>query len=146
MKEIKFRGRRVDNGEWVYGSLISDRGHIVHSSKHPCGKYAYIVSPELFSTAVTAVRTDVGEVNISNYCYEVDPITVGQYIGIKDADGVEIYEGDIVEYENGNAGYGRPRWQEISRDIIPSLCCHDEYEDNISWWQSGKVIGNIHDN
>jgi len=67
------------------------------------------------------------------------------YIGLTDIDGVEMYEGDIVEYENGNAGYGRPRYQEISRDVIKSITNHDDFVDNISWWVLGKVIGNIHE-
>ncbi len=86
----------------------------------------------------------------SDYCgfdrfLRDDRFIVEQFTGLLDCQGVEIYEGDIVEYENGNAGYGRPRHEEISRDVIPELNNHDEYVDNISWWQGGAVIGNIHE-
>lgn len=70
MREIKFRGRRLDNREWVYGSLI-----IFHDWE---------------GNRRVQIVDDVGNI------YEADPATVGQYTGLKDKDGKEIYEGDII--------------------------------------------------
>lgn len=122
MREIKFRGKRLDNGEWVVGSYIEAENRD-RSIAHQIIPYK----------AGLVVR-------------EVDPATVGQYTGLKDKNSKEIYEGDVlrwfvndlistapVEYRDGAF------W--MVRDINTG---HGVWND----WLRGEyeIFGNIHDN
>ena len=130
MREIIFRGKRKDNGEWVQGFVFGD--DLIGSNK-------------MFIGAIIIENGEIVGTSIS----EVVPESIGQYTGLTDKNGKKIFEGDIVNVNtNKDALYhiyeGRHlviRFDEYHRFVASGsleypLCNRYEWE----------VIGNIHDN
>ena len=130
-RQIKFRGKRADNGEWVYGDLIHGAGYKYGNS--------YILPNKQW------LPTDCDPLD----GYKVIPSTVGQFTGLFDCNGKEIYEGDIVRYYDdiedelvsSHVIYHK---ESCSFCVAPTKLCGD-YIGITAYWQF-EVIGNIHDN
>lgn len=141
MREILFRGKRVDNGEWVYGQYIKACEHW-----HRFGKHEDWITRGAIQNG--------GIINLWGRC-AVIPETVGQYTGFKDDQDVRIFEGDIVEvrYDDDTA------YLTEVRAYGNTLCVDIEGEDYnfaaidfaVEQWREEdccelKVISNIYDN
>ena len=126
-REILFRGKDFLKEEWVYGDLVKTKNFV--AIKRTNGDYFHPT--------------------------QVSPNTVGQYTGLKDKDGREIYEGDILQYigkrrDNMNKVYRRKvvfhegMFALLSKELPAySALNYHCMEDGRSAW---SVIGNIHDN
>lgn len=144
MREILFRGKRTDNGEWVEGYYY---------------KAKYCRTDDELCDYITVPHPK--EYNEPSSHYIVNPDTVGQYTGLEDKNGTKIFEGDMI----------KPFDDEIDKMVVEFnfgqflLCLYGErgYMAEYGWEESGnygcfeaeplssygddiEVIGNIHDN
>ena len=129
MRQIEFRGKEIDTGGWVFGYYVKKLMPLNNLN----GICHYIYG-----------EVEDADGKFHNDSWEVIPETVGQYTGLRDVDNRKVYEGDIIQYENSNAGYGRPRQEEISTYTVPRLVNLDIVDD-FYIFLNGHITGNIHD-
>ena len=143
-REIKFRGKRLSEGKptdcWAYGSLRCYYGGIDDSSL-----FKRDPNPEMYSVGIRAC--EIFDPKTRN-TYAVNPETVCQFTGLRDRNGVEIYDGDIISLRDY---IGEVRWN----DNISAFCIRFSFESELgikplgSWIdrrRNCRVIGNVFDN
>ena len=129
MREILFRGKRVDNGEWIQGDIVQFPVH---------GVVRIVEQEPSYKDA------------------EVDSDTVGQYTGLTDKNGRKIFEGDIIHLEYSQVFFGGVYFGEYTAEVSYKEGCFitdginngGEIETPLSGFNNDEVeiIGNIHDN
>lgn len=125
-REIKFRGKRKDNGEWVYGYYARDQLEVA-------GDIIDMI-----------VGMDLG-------WYVIIPETIGQYTNLKDKNGKEIYEGDVVQCDGNKDMWGEVAYQADYRTGFgyiqqgPTMrdVRHGEFDGGLTRF---TVIGNVWEN
>nr|DAV04422.1 MAG TPA: YopX protein [Caudoviricetes sp.] len=140
MRSIKFRGKRIDNGMWVDGDLVTT------------------LTPKGSMVTCPAIHTTNGTIGT----FFVHPETVGQFTGLFDKNGKKIYEGDIVK-KTTKSGYPDEYIAEIvfrdgsfglknnSRYGLP-VCILVKESNWVDGNASGKstyeyeIIGNVYEN
>ena len=144
MREILFRGKRTDNGEWVEGYLYE------HEPPLQCiVSKDYIPEPSRWYI----IKTAFADWNMPRQVefIEIDPDTVGQFTGLLDKNGKRIFEGDVLRWVGPDGEVGKVYVVFAGgvfalQSVECPLADPDLFADFEIGEQTLEVIGNIHDN
>lgn len=124
MRDILFRGKRTDNGEWVKGSYVEAK-----NAWHKFGLHKDWIIPMAFANggwfAIAQRFPVVGD-------------TIGQFTGIRDKHGKPIFEGDILKWDEKEWGGSHLEEAKWDYDLL-------DMRKN-DWTEWCEIVGNIHDN
>jgi hypothetical protein len=134
-REIKFRGKRIDTKEWIIGNL-----HIPNKLFKDT-----LICPDTIYGDIAPGFEDGDDFDlVKSYgcaigCYHrVISETIGQFTGLKDRKGIEIFEGDIVDISKFE---GSALYRMVINDIMQLP--NELFGSNVDWYE---VIGDIYDN
>ena len=131
MREIRFRGKRTDNGGWAYGDLV----------RYYENQRRFIAYDQL---AYMYKECGIDRL-VSERFFEVNPDTVGQYTGLRDMNGREIYEGDIIFFEPFGT-HNNDRIVKFEQGCFVGELIRNGYSQTLSSTDLFKIIGHIHEN
>jgi uncharacterized phage protein (TIGR01671 family) len=128
MREILFRGKRVDNGKWVEGDYFTDQ---IAKGSNPC-------------VDISIIRNDLHE------DFEVNPKTIGQFIGLHDKNGKKVFGGDKIYVDCSEVGGSFEDGVYIVKYFLPDCGFYLETTDKKNAIKFNEcylyeVLGNIYD-
>jgi uncharacterized phage protein (TIGR01671 family) len=127
MREIEFRGKRLNDGQWVFGQLTTPHKN-----------------PNIWPS-VSGAHLPTG--------YPVDPATIGQFTGLRDKNGAKIFEGDVLHHIwQSGGGETLETVSEVKFSNGSFIADDHKRADFILFlhvnkdWATVEVIGNVYDN
>lgn len=134
MRNILFKGKRKDNGEWIEGTLCDVENH----------NFVFILPLQVF-----AMRHDLGT-HIRMHGKAVHKDTVCQFTGLTDINGKKIFEGDVLSCKRYSGTDERENYFVAFDNAMFFLKNPNDIEEiifleNVKYFE-GEIVGNIHDN